>query len=325
MEYNNELYHHGIKGMKWGVRRYQNKDGSLTNAGKKRRAKLEAELDKLGGKKSDTDAPRQKSVSEMSNKELQEHTARMQLEKNYYDAKKQLSAVNPKQVSKGQKFAEKVLNESIIPAVSNTTRSYLESYMKKTLGLKTEDELATLKKTYETLKYKTDIDKLMNPDKYMNYDERTKKYNLEKTKAADAKAKADAERKLEEEMKNYREYNDNRPDNTVDPRSSGESYNKSSGEKTYTTSGGVMSPNTNRSNESKTDTSDTSKQGSVEGVGKNSTAYKNAHQQTTSTKKETIDAEPYELMVVSNIPTSVTNRGQSYISGLLEEPKGRNS
>ena len=32
----NELYHHGIQGMKWGVRRFQNKDGSLTSAGKKR-------------------------------------------------------------------------------------------------------------------------------------------------------------------------------------------------------------------------------------------------------------------------------------------------
>lgn len=30
------IYHHGIKGQKWGVRRFQNKDGSLTNAGKKR-------------------------------------------------------------------------------------------------------------------------------------------------------------------------------------------------------------------------------------------------------------------------------------------------
>ena len=31
----NELYHHGIKGQKWGVRRYQNSDGSLTAEGKK--------------------------------------------------------------------------------------------------------------------------------------------------------------------------------------------------------------------------------------------------------------------------------------------------
>ena len=34
--YSNELFHHGVLGMKWGVRKYQNKDGSLTNAGKKR-------------------------------------------------------------------------------------------------------------------------------------------------------------------------------------------------------------------------------------------------------------------------------------------------
>ena len=33
---NDELYHHGIKGQKWGVRRFRNNDGSLTTKGHKR-------------------------------------------------------------------------------------------------------------------------------------------------------------------------------------------------------------------------------------------------------------------------------------------------
>lgn len=32
----NELYHYGVKGMKWGVRRYRDYDGGLTSAGRSR-------------------------------------------------------------------------------------------------------------------------------------------------------------------------------------------------------------------------------------------------------------------------------------------------
>lgn len=201
MEYSNELCHHGIRGMRWGIRRFQRKDGSLTNAGKKRRAKLESELEQLNGKKgSDGDgATKPKSVSEMSNKELQEHTTRMQLERNYYDAQRSLSSAKPQQVSKGKRMIEKFMNDSVMPAVSSAAKSGIEKFMKDKLGLTDKDELAALRKQYDLLDYQQRIDKIKNPDKYTSWDDKTKKYDLErkrmKDEAADAaKAAEDAEK-----------------------------------------------------------------------------------------------------------------------------------
>lgn len=49
--YSNELYHHGIKGQKWGVRRFRNKDGTLTPEGRKRNSVTSDSKDKTSYKK----------------------------------------------------------------------------------------------------------------------------------------------------------------------------------------------------------------------------------------------------------------------------------
>lgn len=83
MRQQDELWHWGIKGMKWGVRRYQNKDGTLTAAGKKHYGDGDADA----GDEAAEYAPKapKKKVGDYSDEELRAQINRMQMEKQYRD------------------------------------------------------------------------------------------------------------------------------------------------------------------------------------------------------------------------------------------------
>lgn len=127
------LVHHGIKGMKWYQRRYQNKDGSLTPQGKIRYGAVYKKGSKPSTSSNESSKPKTKSVSEMSDQELQAAINRKRLEAEY-------TRLNPKQVSKGQKFAKAVMNDVVIPAAKNVSKAYIEQQLKKALGINIEDK-----------------------------------------------------------------------------------------------------------------------------------------------------------------------------------------
>lgn len=124
------LIHYGILGMKWGVRRYQNKDGSLTSAGKKRYKNND---DIKDAPQKNTEEPKKKSVKDMSDEELRREVNRMQLEQNYL-------RMTGQNIEKGKTAAEIALEkmkDSFVSTVAQKSGQILaERLVNSMLGVK---------------------------------------------------------------------------------------------------------------------------------------------------------------------------------------------
>ena len=98
----NSLMHYGILGMKWGVRRFQNKDGTLTSAGKKR---YHEDFKK---------AHSSKSIKSMSDAELRNRLNRLQMERQY-------SQLSQRGINKGKEYVQKIFKAGTTVAAVTTT------------------------------------------------------------------------------------------------------------------------------------------------------------------------------------------------------------
>lgn len=200
-----EMTHHGIKGMRWGVRRTPAQLGHKTSPKKKRTpSKLELAYKEHRARKKEVKANKKlmkKDISDMTDDELMTAIRRKQIENQY-------EALHPQKASVGKRFVGALGSNVIAPAATAAGKRFLENALNK-LGdnlLKDAidpDSIEALTKQRDKLKLKDEIDRMKNPDKHLSWQDRLneQKYRFNEEDRAARKAKKEAEKAAKKEAK----------------------------------------------------------------------------------------------------------------------------
>lgn len=146
--YNDELYHYGRKGMKWGQHIY----GKVKQASTKRKRRKSLEKARAAkvqkAKVAAENAKKPKRLEDMTDDEIRSAINRLQMEKQY---KQLMSEMNPQTVSRGKKAVNDFLDRSVKPAVEEASKQLMKDYLTKAgmkaLGIeKAKDPLEELRK-----------------------------------------------------------------------------------------------------------------------------------------------------------------------------------
>ena len=120
----NELYHHGVKGMKWGVRKTPVRSSSGATRKRKSNTLSLFKKKKTTRKVSSANSSpaKTKSIKDMSDDELRKKVERVRLEQQYQE-------LDPKSVSRGKRITKRVMDDIIVPAAVDIGKQVAKSIM----------------------------------------------------------------------------------------------------------------------------------------------------------------------------------------------------